>query len=102
LEEVDYEHDGCPTEDDVERHIKPAGGADPEDPKPDAECRPSPNEPQQKRRFRRREREHCDRGVRARDEQENVGVIEALQKPPRAFVPIEPVVECGNPEQEQG
>ena len=70
-------------------------------PEGDAEQCAAPDEVKQQHGLRRRQCEHRDRGVRAGDQQEDVGVVDALEDELRARLPVDAVIERRVAEQEQ-
>ena len=86
----------------VERDVQPAGRSDPEHAEQDAEERARPHEDQQQHALFRREREHGDRRVRAGDQQQDVGVVDALEHSLRLRAPIEAVVQRRIAEEKEG
>ncbi len=72
-------HDGHESENQVERHVGPAGCTQPHDTEQDAESGTDPHAQQEPESLVSREREHAKRRVRSGDEDEDIGVIKAAE-----------------------
>ncbi|OUE09763.1 hypothetical protein CMsap09_12515 [Clavibacter michiganensis] len=100
-EEVDDEDERRVPEHQVEEHVEPPRGADPQHAEQHAEDRARPHQPEQQHRLPVRQGQHGDGRVGAGDEQEDVRVVHALQEDLRARRPVEPVVDGRDAEQQQ-
>ena len=92
-EQVAEVHDGRPAEQQVERDVEPARRVDPEHAEADADEGAAPDDREQQPALVGREREDRERRVGAGDQQEDVGVVDALEDDLRARLPVEAVVE---------
>lgn len=100
--EVGQEEDGRPAHRDVAGRVEPARGADPEDPEEDAGQGGAPDAPQQPLPLAAGQEKHGQRGVGARDDQEDVGVIQPSQDAVHPGAPVAPVVQRADAEQQAG
>ena len=81
VKEVTEPEDRRPAQCDVDGQIEPAGGADPEHPERDPEQRPAPDQPQQHLRVAAVQQRDRERRIGARDQQEDVRVVEPSEHP---------------------
>ena len=94
--------DGDPAEGDVHEGAEPARCGGPEEVEEDADDRASPDDGQEDRGVGAAEERDGQRRVSARDEQEDVGVIQPLPHDLPAWGPVEAVVGCGDAEENEG
>ena len=91
--EVADEHDDSPAQQEVEGHVDPAWGAEPEHPEADPQGGRAPDDPEDRGAFLRWEGKGGDRGVGPGNEQEDVAVIQPAEELLRCRLPVDAVVQ---------
>jgi len=108
VDKINDEHDRCPAHEDINSDVEPAWCVDPENPESDPDDRARPHQDEQQHALMGREGTDSERSIGARNEQADVGVVNALEDVTRTVRPVDAVIQRrgakqqGRGEQEHG